>query len=161
MDDKVCIRPIWLEISYIDIHEIAGRGTPTMMGNYFNANMLFNIFNYKTPDSIYNQLISNSCQMTRASITYFAPNCKNKYGQQSFENRVMQISKKIPFGHYDLSMAAFKKQTKTLFINWTYLDVINILFHCIFYQIDGVQSSGFYVEFLFLFYFRSCWLSEI
>lgn len=103
-------------VSNIDIHKICNRATPTQMSNYVHSTMIHDILSTKVPEILYENLSHNAQFVTRSNKTYFTNKSKNKFGLNSFENRLLDLSKELPSSFSAMSKTQFKAAAKRVFL---------------------------------------------
>jgi len=106
----------WSMVSFSDLHQLAGKATPMMMADYYQAMSLKSIMDNGSPTLVWTKLQVN-CRISRRSggIT-FGNESRNLSGKHNFANRVFHISKKLPIGWENMTTSMFKKTAKDLFI---------------------------------------------
>jgi len=114
---KACItRSDWALISYIDLHQMAGKATPTMMSDYFQATALHKIVETQTPDLVWTKLQMNYRMNRRTNSITFGNGSISIYGKNNLANRVQHVSNRLPPGWEGLTTNAFKTMAKRVFM---------------------------------------------
>lgn len=113
---KICTPSFNRSMSYITLHSINQRATPSQMMLYKHAILLFKIFNNQQPpqdwmDLNFTQLIS------RRQVNFECHNNANfKVGINTLSNRLSALNKKIPLHWLNLTLETFKLHCKSKFL---------------------------------------------
>ena len=113
---KICTPSFNRSMSYITLHSINLRATPSQMMIYKHAILLFKIFNNQQPpqdwmDLHFNQLIS------RRQVDFECYNNANfKVGNNTLSNRLSTLNKKVPLHWLNLTLETFKLHCKNKFL---------------------------------------------
>jgi len=105
----------WL-ISYKDLHEIAGRGTPDQMQDYFHSIAFYDIFNYQLPEQLWVELNDRSSMNDRTRRVNIMSTNKTRIGLNSLLNRLNKTTREIDANHLNLSKPTYKARMKQIFI---------------------------------------------
>jgi Reverse transcriptase (RNA-dependent DNA polymerase) len=104
-------------ISYDDLHEVSGRGTPEQFSNYQHALAYFDIINNRIPDTLYHKIIAKSLSNSRTNTLIIPATNKTRIGLNSLDNRLNHVSKLIPSNLLEQSKESFKRFAKAKFLN--------------------------------------------
>lgn len=103
-------------ISFEDIHLMCSRATPKNFSAYHHLCMLHDILTTRAPQYLFDIVSKNASFESRSGLIYFTNSSKNRFGMQSFQNRLLDLSKKL-FPHYEqLSKDAFKSKMKLMYL---------------------------------------------
>ena len=113
---KLCTPNYDTTISYLALHEINSRATPTKICHYKHALMLYKIFNDQQPPVDWIQLNFNQAMSSRQQ--YFECNDQSnfKVGKNILSNRLCAINRKILLKWLNLSFGNYKINCKKLFL---------------------------------------------
>lgn len=103
-------------LSYDDLHEISGRGTPEQMSNYFNSLAYYDLINNRIPYPIAERIDSKKLTNNRTNTLIIPQSNRIRVGINSFDNRLNYVSSKINSTWLALEKSAFKTLMKRLFI---------------------------------------------
>jgi len=105
-------------ISFLDIHKLAKRATPTMYMNYVTSINLYKICNFQSPLNIWIDLNLQHQNTQRFYTPRFTKNNIHKVGLNKFSNRVQGICKSFTSDVLSLPENHFKKLSKQLFLKF-------------------------------------------
>jgi hypothetical protein len=103
-------------VSFDDLHEIAGRGTPQKMSLYFTATSLYDILNTGIPNTVARDINAKIRHLERNDKYYVANASNTKFGLNSFSNRITNVCKVIPASYFSKSKESFKVALKNLIL---------------------------------------------
>lgn len=104
-------------LSYDDLHEVAGRGTPEQMAQYQHALAYYDLFNSRIPHSIWHTCDQKKLTNERNNFQLIPQTNKTKIGLNSLDNRLNHITKLIPTTHLSLTKQSFKSFAKRKFLS--------------------------------------------
>jgi len=104
------------KISYDDIHEICGRGTPEQMSNYYHALAYYDLLNNHVPEDLWTATLDKLRVNERNNSLVIPSTSKTKCGLNSFHNRISYVTGQIPMDHLNKSKINFKLFAKRKFI---------------------------------------------
>ena len=113
---KICTPSFNRSMSYITLHSINQRATPSQMMLYKHAILLFKIFNNQQPPHDWLEL--NFTQLTsRRQVNFECQNNANfKVGNNSLSNRLSTLNNKIPLNWLNQTITSFKLNCKNKFL---------------------------------------------
>ena len=104
-------------ISFMAIHSMAGRATPSMLTNYKLALMLHNIYNSENQSVEWIHLNLNQVFTSRQTCFHINRHNKLTVGMNALSNRLYYINDKIPFELLNKQYESYKIECKRLFLN--------------------------------------------
>lgn len=103
-------------LSYDDIHEISGRGTPEKMSNYFISLALYDVMNNNLPYPIYEKIELKKLTNSRTNTLKIPQTNRLRFGLNSIDNRFNFVSSKINSTWLSYDKNKFKTLMKRIFI---------------------------------------------
>lgn len=105
------------QVSFVDLHEIAGRSTPNKFALYTHSLALKKIIDNQRPSALYDDLIENMVFNDRLNKVFMKRYDKKKVGVNSFNNRLIEVCTELPLDWLFLPNANFKIKCKRLFLS--------------------------------------------
>ena len=116
---KYCVRFYDRKISYITLHAIVKRATPSQIMIYKHALLLHKIYNDENSSQEWLSLFFNQTFNNRAMAANFIDNSKFKVGKNLIENRLTLLNNKINYQMLNQTYESYKITCKNLFIKNT------------------------------------------
>ena len=116
---KYCVRFYDRNISYITLHAIVKRATPSQIMIYKHALLLHKIYNDENSSQEWLSLFFNQTFNNRAMAANFIDNSKFKVGKNLIENRLTLLNNKINYQMLNQTYESYKIACKNLFIKNT------------------------------------------
>ena len=113
---KVCLRYPDPLLSYIKLHEIVKRATPSQFLLYKHSILLYKLFNGKQPMNEWCSLNFQQIMTPRQTKFKVAETNLNKIGKNILVNRLSVLNDKIPMEWLNLSLTQYKLKIKSLFL---------------------------------------------
>ena len=101
--------------SFLELHTMFARATPSQWANYSMANQLFTIINSKKPENLWIKLQINLNLNERTDNFLFTKSNVKKVGLNAFSNR-LSCTQNLKFNDFNLSKESFKIKIKKSFI---------------------------------------------
>ena len=103
-------------ISFIQLHSINKRATPTQIMNYKHALLLYKIFNNQLYSKEWLALNFQQTYNARTDTINIVDTSRIKIGKNSATNRLKLINGKITFDSLNLSWNSYKIKYKIIFL---------------------------------------------
>jgi len=113
---KACLNPSdWGGISFLDLHEMAGKPTPMMWSDYYQAMAIKNICESTIPNLVWTKLQMNARYNQRNGSLIFGNGSVDYSGKMNLANRVQHVSTILPAGWDTMTIVAYKAHCKMKF----------------------------------------------
>lgn len=103
-------------VSYDDLHEIAGRGTPQKMSLYFTATTMYDILSTGIPNAVARDIDTKIRHLERTDRYFVANDSNTKVGLNSFSNRITYVCNVVPASYFAKTKESFKIALKKLLL---------------------------------------------
>ena len=103
-------------LSYLNLHEMAGRATPDKMMSYKLALQLYRTFNDQTPTQDWLNINFNAILTPRQTSFSINKTCRLKIGMNIISNRFNSLNGKINLNWLNLTYDTYKIYCKRLFL---------------------------------------------
>ena len=115
---RICTKraDTWM-LSFINLHEMAGRATPNKIMSYKLALQLYRTFNDQTPTQDWLNINENIILGSRQTKFSINKSCRLKVGMNALSNRFNYLNNKIDLNWLNLSYESFKIKCKRLFLS--------------------------------------------
>jgi len=107
------------KISFMKLHRITNRATPTMMAKYIQVTNLHRIMANKVPENVYLDLLVHHVENRRHYKPSFMLTNSTRVGRNIFRNRIRRSCDEISGDMTILSFNQLKIQAKKDFLIWT------------------------------------------
>ena len=118
---RLCINDQTTVYSYIDMHKITNRATPSQMLLYKHAILLFKLYNTLNSTSDWVKLNFQQTLTSRQVNFKISQTNKYKIGLNLIGNRLTVLNNKIPLKWLFLSIKSFKLKCKERFLQLFYM----------------------------------------